>query len=71
MQFVELANKFASKIEVSNGNLTVDAKSIMSVMRLAATKGTVLVITASGQDAEQATRELAEMVNGGFGEAQD
>ena len=71
MQFVELANKFGSKVEVSNGTLTVDAKSIMSVMRLAATKGTVLVITASGQDAEQATQELAELVKGGFDEAQD
>jgi len=68
MQFVELANKFGSKIEVSNGSLTVDAKSIMSVMRLAATKGTVLSFTANGHDAEQAVRELAELVNGGFGE---
>ena len=71
MQFVELANKFGSKVEVSNGTLTVDAKSIMSVMRLAATKGTVLVITTSGQDAEPAARELAELVKGGFDEAQD
>ncbi|RPI61682.1 MAG: HPr family phosphocarrier protein, partial [Planctomycetaceae bacterium] len=46
MQFVELANRYGSKIEVSNGTLTVDAKSIMSVMRLAATKGTTLRLTA-------------------------
>ena len=69
MQFVELANKFASKIEVSNGTLTVDAKSIMSVMRLAATKGTVLTINASGEDADQAAKDLVALVNGGFGEA--
>ena len=30
MQFVELANKYGSKIEASNGMLSVDAKSIMS-----------------------------------------
>ena len=54
MQFVEIANKYAGKIEVSNGVLNVDAKSIMSVMRLAATKGTVLTIVADGGDADEA-----------------
>jgi phosphocarrier protein len=68
MQFVELANKFACKIEVSNGTLTVDAKSIMSVMRLAATKGTVLRITANGSDAQAAADALSQLVAGGFGE---
>jgi len=70
MQFVELANKFSSKIEVSNGVLTVDAKSIMSVMRLAATKGTVLTITADGseEETEQAVASLAKLVEDGFGE---
>lgn len=71
MQFVELANKFASKIEVSNGSLTVDAKSIMSVMRLAATKGTVLHVVADGDDAQQALDALAELIANGFGEMED
>ena len=71
MQFVETANSFSSKTEVSNGVLTVDAKSIMSVMRLAATKGTVLTILADGQDAEQAVEALAKLVEEGFGEMQD
>lgn len=68
MQFVELANKFMSKIEVSNGVLAVDAKSIMSVMRLAATKGTVLTVTVDGADAEQAVDSLTRLVADGFGE---
>ncbi len=67
MQFVELANQFNSKIEVSNGVLTVDAKSIMSVMRLAATRGTVLKITADGEDAVEAADTLGEFVTSGFG----
>lgn len=69
MQFVELANKYACKIEVSNGVLTVDAKSIMSVMRLAATQGTVLKLKADGEDAPGALEALAELVATGFGEA--
>ena len=68
MQFVELANTYNSKIEVSNGSLTVDAKSIMSVMRLAANQGTVLRIVADGGDAEVACDALRELVSSGFGE---
>ena len=68
MQLVELANRYSSKIEVSNGILAVDAKSIMSIMRLAATKGTVLVINADGADAEEAADALTELVQGGLGE---
>ena len=68
MQFVELANQHNSKIEVSNGTLAVDAKSIMSVMRLAATTGTVLKLTADGEDAQQAVEALVQLVEGGFGE---
>lgn len=71
MQFVELANKFNSQIQVSNGTLTVDAKSIMSVMRLAATQGTVLTISADGSDNQQALEALESLVAKGFGEMQD
>ena len=71
MQFVALANKYNSKVEVSNGVLNVDAKSIMSVMRLAATRGTVLRITADGEDANEALDALAELVEAGFGEMND
>lgn len=71
MQFVELANRFSSKVEVSNGVLSVDAKSIMSVMRLAATKGTVLKIAAHGGDAQQAIDALEKLVQDGFGELED
>lgn len=68
MRFVELANKYSCGIEVTKGSLVVDAKSIMSVMRLAATKGTVLKIAADGQDATDAVNALAELVASGFGE---
>jgi phosphocarrier protein len=71
MQFVETANKFGCKIEVTKGSLVVDAKSIMSVMRLAATQGTVLKITADGSDADEAVSALAKLVADGFGEMED
>ena len=68
MQLVELSNSFQSSIEVSNGDLSVDAKSIMSVMRLAATKGTTLTVTCDGEDAEAAADAVAGLLQGGFGE---
>ena len=71
MQFVEMANTYNSKIEVSNGVLTVDAKSIMSVMRLAGTQGTTLRITADGGDAEEACEALRQLVDSGFDEMED
>ncbi len=68
MMFVELANRYSSSIEVSNGQLAVDAKSIMSVMRLAAVQGTTLIITADGEDADVAVSDLVKLVDDGFGE---
>ncbi len=71
MQLVELANRFGCKIELSNSVLTVDAKSIMSVMRLAATQGTVLKMVADGQDADKAAAAVKKLVDDGFGEMEE
>ena len=68
MQLVELANGFSSKIELSTNSITVDAKSIMSVMRLGAAKGTTLRIVADGEDAGDAVDAIVELVKDGFGE---
>ena len=68
MQFVDVANRFQSAITVSNGASEMDAKSIMSVMQLAATKGTVLQLKAEGDDAQDALSALADLVHSGFGE---
>ncbi len=46
----------------------MDAKSIMSVMQLAATQGAVLRMKAQGEDARQALEALAALVSNGFGE---
>ncbi|MHC4551364.1 MAG: HPr family phosphocarrier protein [Planctomycetota bacterium] len=62
MQFVDMANTFASSISVSNGDVSVDAKSIMQMTMLAATCGTRLIIQAKGQDARQAADALYELI---------
>ena len=68
MQLVDTANRFDSRITVSNGQTEMDAKSIMSVMQLAATRGTRLLVKASGPDARQAVAALKQLITGGFGE---
>ena len=68
MSFVKLANKFTCSIEVTKGALAIDGKSIMSIMRLAATKGTKLKIIADGEDASEAIDALDELVKSSFGE---
>ncbi|MBN1123559.1 MAG: HPr family phosphocarrier protein [Sedimentisphaerales bacterium] len=62
MQFVDLASTFESDIHVSNGETTVDAKSIMQMTMLAATCGSTLTIRAEGQDAKQAVEALQTLV---------
>ena len=46
----------------------VDGKSIMQMLMLAATQGTRLEITAEGNDADEAVRNLVRLVEGGFDE---
>lgn len=68
MSFVDAAQTFKSSIRVRNGETDVDGKSIMEVMMLAATRGTELLITADGDDADAALEELKKLVASGFDE---
>jgi len=68
MQFVEVASRFGSAIDVIRGDKRADAKSIMEVLMLAAEKDAELVIQAEGEDAEEAVEALAELVASKFDE---
>lgn len=59
--FVTCANRFRSRIEVIKDAERVDGKSILSVLTLAAVKGTRLVLRAEGEDAEEAVEALAQL----------
>ena len=56
--FVKIANKFESDIKVRKADESVDGKSIMGLMTLAANQGATLEIEISGPDAEAAMNEL-------------
>ena len=68
MCFVDAAMVFDSTVTVLRGAQSVDGKSIMQMMMLAATKGTELEIVAEGDDAEKAVASLKKLVEGGFDE---
>jgi len=61
--FVQLANKFDSRITVSRDNEEVNGKSIMGILMLGAEKGSAIIIEADGDDADKAMLELERAVN--------
>lgn len=68
MVFVDLASTFQSEIKVAKDDNEVDGKSIMMMMMLAAAKGSVLLITTEGPDAQVAADALKKLVESGFDE---
>lgn len=66
--FVKTASGFSSSIELRKDDIAVNGKSIMGVLMLAAEQGSVLVVTAVGDDACPAAEALAALVEAGFGE---
>jgi len=65
---VKLASKFKSDFFIEKDGLEINAKSIISVMTLAAPKGTSLVIKLDGQDEEEAADAIEKLFQDGFGE---
>jgi len=67
-KFVTLASSFNSDIQVSRDGRTVNGKSIMGVMMLAAAKGTQLTLHVSGKDEIDALDQLNGLIEDKFGE---
>jgi phosphocarrier protein len=67
-EFVKTASRFRSAIHVSKDGLSVNGKSIMGVMMLAAERGSSMNIRAEGDDAEVAMEALLALVAAGFNE---
>ena len=71
--FVKTASKFKSAITVCNlsaGEKTGNAKSILSVLSLGVQKDHRITVTADGADEAQAISALCEAVEARFGEAE-
>tara|TARA_R110002072_G_scaffold4280_8_gene30235 strand:+ start:5371 stop:5640 length:270 start_codon:yes stop_codon:yes gene_type:complete len=69
-KFVSTATKFESNVEISKDDRTVDGKSIMSVMMLAASCGTTISIKTDGPDENDALSAIKTLINDKFGEGE-
>lgn len=67
-RFVHLASRFQAQVRVTRGSQTMDGKSIMGILLLAAAAGSRLTVSADGQDEQAAVDALCGFVETGFGE---
>lgn len=69
-KFANTANRFASSVEVSCAGKTINGKSIMSLMLLAASQGTAITLATCGSDAAEALDALLELIANKFDEGE-
>jgi phosphocarrier protein len=69
-KFVTTASEFKADIQVSRNGRTVNGKSIMGMMMLAAAKNTEIVITANGKDEQKVLDAIETLINDYFGEGE-
>jgi phosphocarrier protein HPr len=72
-RLVRTASAYRSsvRLERADGSAVADAKSILSVLLLAAARGTELRLTVKGTDEEEALNAVCALVESGFGEEQE
>ncbi|MGE3840853.1 MAG: HPr family phosphocarrier protein [Vicinamibacterales bacterium] len=67
-KFVRAASAFRAKISVSRDERTMDGKSILGLLLLAASRGTSILVTAEGEDEREAIETLSRLVLDKFDE---
>ncbi len=69
-QLVRTASKYKSRINLirEDNAVIADAKSILSVLTMAAAKGTEVKLEVDGEDEQVALRSMTELFENGFGE---
>lgn len=61
--FVQIANKFDSRIIVKREEEEVNGKSIMGILMLGAERGSVIILEVDGDDAALAMEELEKIIS--------
>ncbi|WP_293267068.1 HPr family phosphocarrier protein [Neptunomonas sp.] len=67
-KLINTTSRFSSEIRLIKEGREVDGKSIMSVMMLAASKGTELTVIATGNDQQDAISAIESLINNRFDE---
>ena len=69
-KLVSLASSFSSHIELTKDNRSVNGKSIMGVMMLAASQGSTVAFRIEGEDEQTAMEQIATLIANRFDEAE-
>jgi phosphocarrier protein HPr len=67
-KLVQLASKFPCDVEVSRDEQKANGKSVMGVLLLCGSKGTVVEVRASGDQAEACVQAIGQLIADKFGE---
>jgi len=65
---VQLASRFPCDIVISRAGQSANAKSVMGVLLLCASKGTFIDVIAKGEQADECVKAIGELVANRFGE---
>lgn len=69
-KLTQVASQFGAEIWIERNTRRVNAKSIMGVMMLAASKGSKITLEATGEDEVAAIAAMAALINDKFGEGE-
>ncbi|HXY41149.1 MAG TPA: HPr family phosphocarrier protein [Vicinamibacteria bacterium] len=67
-RFVHTAGRFRARVTAGREGKVMDGKSILGILLLSASQGSLVEVTVEGPDEEQAMAALVALVEGGFGE---
>jgi phosphocarrier protein HPr len=68
-KLVQLATKFPCEVEVAREEQSANGKSVMGVLLLCGSRGTVIEVRARGEGAEECVKAIGELIANRFGEA--
>ena len=66
---VQTANRFEAEVAIAKDGQSVNGRSIMGIMMLAAEQGSTIDVTTSGPQAAEALEAIRELVEAGFHES--
>lgn len=67
-KLVQLAARYPCDVVVSHGGQNANAKSVMGVLLLCGSKGTIVEVTANGSRAEECVQAIGQLIAERFGE---
>ena len=65
-ELVKCASAFKSRVSLHYQDLSVNAKSLLGILMLAAARGAKITVEAVGEDAEQAVKSIIDLANNKF-----